>query len=110
SATKTTTATTATNATNATTATTAANFSGNLAGDVTGTQGATVLANSGVAAGTYTKITVDAKGRTTTGATAQFSDLGGSVALAQLPGTVAVTNANNNFSTSQTVTGTVTAT
>jgi hypothetical protein len=40
------TATSATSATSATTATTATNFSGSLTGDVTGTQGATVLANS----------------------------------------------------------------
>lgn len=33
------------------------------------------LANSGVSAGTYTKVTVDAKGRVTTGATAALSDL-----------------------------------
>ncbi|HEX8351802.1 MAG TPA: tail fiber domain-containing protein [Pyrinomonadaceae bacterium] len=41
------TATTATSATSATTATTAANFSGSLSGDVTGTQGATVVASVG---------------------------------------------------------------
>lgn len=34
------------------------------------------LANSGVTAGTYTKITVDAKGRATVGATATLADLG----------------------------------
>ena len=58
---------------NATTATTSVNFSGSLAGDVTGTQGATVLAASGVTPGTYTKVTVDAKGRTTVGATATLA-------------------------------------
>lgn len=36
---------------------------------------ATTLANSGVAAGTYTKVTVNAKGLATTGATASLSDL-----------------------------------
>ena len=41
-------------------------------GNVTGTG---TLANSGVTAGTYTKITVDAKGRATVGATASRSDL-----------------------------------
>jgi hypothetical protein len=56
-----------------------------LTGDITGTiagvdgsgsvSGATTLANSGVTAGTYTKITVDAKGRATVGATASLSDL-----------------------------------
>ena len=40
--------------------------------NVTGTS---TLANSGVTAGTYTKITVDAKGRATVGATASRSDL-----------------------------------
>ena len=42
-----TTATTATNATNATNAVTATNFTGNLAGDVTGTQSATVVSSVG---------------------------------------------------------------
>lgn len=37
--------------------------------------GAPALANSGVSAGTYTKITVDAKGRATVGATAACADL-----------------------------------
>lgn len=55
-----------------------------LTGDATGTASfdgtanasiATTLANSGVVAGTYTKITVDAKGRATVGATASLSDL-----------------------------------
>jgi hypothetical protein len=56
-----------------------------LTGDVTGTSGtfngsanlsfATTLANSGVAAGTYTKVTVDAKGRVTTGASLASGDL-----------------------------------
>lgn len=36
---------------------------------------AVTLANSGVSAGTYTKITVDAKGRATVGETASLSDL-----------------------------------
>lgn len=44
------------------------------AGPGTGSQAAT-LANSGVSAGTYTKITVDAKGRATVGATASCADL-----------------------------------
>ena len=37
--------------------------------------GAPALANSGVTQGTYTKVTVDAKGRTTVGATAACADL-----------------------------------
>lgn len=44
------------------------------AGPGTGAQAAT-LANSGVSAGTYTKLTVDAKGRATVGATAACADL-----------------------------------
>lgn len=44
----------------------------NGSGNVTATG---TLANSGVTAGTYTKVTVDAKGRTTAGATASLSDL-----------------------------------
>lgn len=56
-----------------------------LTGDVTGTSVAfdgsaalsfaATLANSGVAAGTYTKVTVDAKGRVTTGASLASGDL-----------------------------------
>jgi hypothetical protein len=49
-------------------------------GDVTGTGStgsstALTLANSGVTAGTYTKVTVDAKGRVTTGASLASGDL-----------------------------------
>lgn len=49
-------------------------------GDVTGTGStgastALTLANSGVTAGTYTKVTVDAKGRVTTGASLASADL-----------------------------------
>lgn len=46
-------------------------------GDVTSTAGtvALTLANSGVTAGTYTKVTVDAKGRVTTGASLASADL-----------------------------------
>jgi hypothetical protein len=56
-----------------------------LTGDVTGTSGAfdgsanlsfsATLANSGVSAGTYTKVTVDAKGRVTSGASLASGDL-----------------------------------
>lgn len=55
-----------------------------LKGDATGTTSfdgssnvelAVALANSGVAAGTYTKVTVDAKGRVTTGSTLEKADL-----------------------------------
>lgn len=56
----------------------------NLTGDATGTTAfdgsanveiAVALANSGVSAGTYTKVTVDAKGRVTTGSTLEKADL-----------------------------------
>ena len=60
-----------------------------LTGDVTGTSAAfdgsaalsfaATLANSGVAAGTYTKVTVDAKGRVTTGASLASADVTGSL-------------------------------
>lgn len=49
-----------------------------LSGDATGsgaTSIALTLANSGVTAGTYTKVTVDAKGRVTTGTTLASADL-----------------------------------
>jgi hypothetical protein len=60
-------AATATSATSATSAASATNFSGSLAGDVTGTQSSTALSTSGVTAGTYSyaTITVDSKGRVT---------------------------------------------
>lgn len=61
---------------------TTASISGSLTftGDVTGsgTTGTTTtltLANSGVVAGTYTKVTVDAKGRVTTGASLLAADI-----------------------------------
>ncbi|WP_374029953.1 tail fiber domain-containing protein [Bdellovibrio bacteriovorus] len=48
-----------------------------LTGDVTSTAGSltTTLANSGVTAGTYSKVTVDAKGRVTVGANIGSSDV-----------------------------------
>jgi hypothetical protein len=56
-----------------------------MTGDVTWTSnsfngtanvtGTSTLANTGVTAGTYTKVTVDAKGRVTTGNTLSYSDL-----------------------------------
>jgi hypothetical protein len=49
---------------------TSGSFNGSA--NVTGTG---TLANSGVTAGTYTKVTVDAKGRTTVGATAILNDI-----------------------------------
>lgn len=73
---------------NASTATTAGNLTSAktfaLTGDVTASQSSdlssgvsmsTTLANSGVTAGTYTKITVDVKGRATVGTTLSASDV-----------------------------------
>lgn len=55
-----------------------ANQSISVTGDVTGTGSTAIaltLANSGVTVGTYTKVTVDAKGRVTVGASLASSDL-----------------------------------
>jgi hypothetical protein len=46
-----------------------------LSGDVTNSGNAVTLANSGVAAGTYPKVTVDAKGRVTVGAALVAADI-----------------------------------
>ena len=51
-------------------ATGSASFNGSANADI-----ALTLANSGVSAGTYTKITVDAKGRATSGTTLEASDI-----------------------------------
>ena len=85
-----------------------------LTGDVTGTSAAfdgsaalsfaATLANSGVAAGTYTKVTVDAKGRVTTGASLASADVTG--ALGYTP----ANKAGESFTGSVSVTGTITAT
>lgn len=51
-------------------------FTGDVTGSgSTGSSTTLTLANSGVAAGTYTKVTVDAKGRVTTGASLASGDL-----------------------------------
>lgn len=62
------------------------------------------LANSGVAARTYTKVTVDAKGRVTTGASLASADITG--ALGYTP----ANKAGESFTGSISVTGTITAT
>lgn len=74
-----------------------------LSGDATGsgaTSIAVTLANSGVTAGTYTKITVDAKGRATAGASLASSDV--TTALGYTP--YNSTNPNGYTSNAGTVT------
>lgn len=85
-----------------------------LTGDVTGTSGSfdgsgnlsfsASLANSGVTAGTYLKVTVDAKGRVTAGSSMTSGDVTG--ALGYTP----ANKAGESFTGSISVTGTITAT
>ena len=85
-----------------------------LTGDVTGTSAAfdgsaalsfaTTLANSGVTAGTYLKVTVDAKGRVTAGSSMTSGDVTG--ALGYTP----ANKAGDSFTGSISVSGSVTAT
>jgi len=85
-----------------------------LTGDVTGTSAAfdgsaalsfaATLSNSGVTAGTYTKVTVDAKGRVTASASIASADVTG--ALGYTP----ANKAGDSFTGSISVTGTITAT
>ena len=85
-----------------------------LTGDVTGTSAAfdgsaalsfaATLANSGVTAGTYTKITVDAKGRVTTGASIASADVTGAL------GFTPANKAGDSFTGSISVSGSITAT
>lgn len=85
-----------------------------LTGDVTGTSMAfdgsaalsfaATLANSGVTAGTYSKVTVDAKGRVTTGATLASADVTGAL------GFTPANKAGDSFTGSISVSGSITAT
>jgi hypothetical protein len=74
-------------------------FTGDVTGSgSTGSSTALTLANSGVTAGTYTKVTVDAKGRVTTGATLASADLPtytGSLTSAQVTGALGFTPYNS---------------
>jgi hypothetical protein len=82
-----------------------------FSGDITSSAGstATTLSNTGVIAGTFTKVTVDAKGRATAGQQAAFADLAGTAGVTQLPATIAYNNQSNTFTADQTVTGSVNA-
>lgn len=85
-----------------------------LTGDVTGTSGsfdgsgnlsfAATLANSGVTAGTYLKVTVDAKGRVTAGSSMTSGDVTGAL------GFTPANKAGESFTGSISVSGTITAT
>ena len=85
-----------------------------LTGDVTGTSGsfdgsaslsfAATLANSGVTAGTYLKVTVDAKGRVTAGSSMTSGDVTGAL------GFTPANKAGDSFTGSISVSGSVTAT
>ena len=84
---------------------TSASFNGSA--NVTGTA---TLANSGVTAGTYTKLTVDAKGRATSGTTLAVSDVP-DLTLTKLPSAAfkqnarCATTANITLSGTQTIDG-----
>jgi hypothetical protein len=82
-----------------------------FSGDITSTAGGTTttLSNTGVTAGTFTKITVDVKGRATSGAQAAFSDLAGGVSPSQLPAAVVYNNQSNAFTGNQIIDGAVNA-
>lgn len=85
-----------------------------LTGDVTGTSAAfdgsaalsfaATLANSGVAAGTYLKVTVDAKGRVTAGSSMTAGDVTGAL------GFTPANKAGDSFTDSISVSGSITAT
>jgi len=85
-----------------------------LTGDVTGTSGsfdgsgnlsfAATLPNSGVTAGTYLKVTVDAKGRVTAGSSMTSGDVTGAL------GFTPANKAGESFTGSISVLGTITAT
>ncbi|MFN5824769.1 MAG: tail fiber domain-containing protein [Sphingobium sp.] len=85
-----------------------------LTGDVTGTSGsfdgsgnlsfASSLANSGVTAGTYLKVTVDAKGRVTAGSSMTSGEVTGAL------GFTPANKAGESFTGSISVSGTITAT
>jgi phage-related tail fiber protein len=75
-----------------------------VTGDATGTGSTAItlaLANSGVTAGTYTKVTVDAKGRVTVGAALASSDVTTALGYTPYNGS---TNPNGFLTTNQSIT------
>lgn len=98
------------NATTATALSSSRSFA--LTGDVTGTQSsdltsgvsiASTLGTTGVTVGTYSKVTVDTKGRVTTGAIASISDLSAPTAAVSF-GTQRITNLATPTTTTDAVT------
>ena len=70
----------------------------NLTGDVTSVGNATTLANSGVTAGSYGQVTVDAKGRVTSGTTATDATHGGTAQTTYTTGDTLYASATNTLS------------
>ena len=75
-------------------------FTGDVTGTgTTGTSTALTLANSGVTIGTYTKVTVDSKGRVTVGANATTSDISEGTRLYYTDARVLAYLGANNYAT-----------
>ena len=75
-------------------------FTGDVTGTgTTGTSTGLTLANSGVTAGTYTKVTVDSKGRVTVGASATTSDISEGTNLYYTDARVLAYLGANNYAT-----------
>lgn len=80
-------------------------FTGDVTGTgTTGTSTGLTLANSGVTAGTYTKVTVDSKGRVTVGASATTTDIAEGTRLYYTDARVLAYLGANNYATQSYVT------